>query len=224
MKTQLDFEKSLWDKSIDFIAGVDEVGRGALAGPMVVAAVILKKADLSRVHSILINNDVSSQKNRESKEGKYLRIKDSKVLSPKVRGELSKFIIENCVSFATFQVSALEIDTLGISRCTQKAFQGAIKALKTAPEHILTDAFPIREYPAQIQTNIKRGDKLSLTISAASIVAKVFRDNLMTELGTGEDYACYNFGKHKGYGTAEHLSRLREHGLSNQHRKSFIHL
>lgn len=209
----LKYEKSLWDKGVDLIAGVDEVGRGALAGPMVVGAVILKASDFvtpstSEKHT---NNDI------------YKRIKDSKLLSPKKREELSAFIIQNCLCYSVFQVSAQEIDSYGISACTQKAFFGAVKALKVAPDHILTDAFPIKVFPQAVQTNIMSGDRASLTISAASIIAKVFRDNLMCHLGKLRGYANYGFEKHKGYGTKLHMENIVQHGISNIHRKTFIH-
>jgi ribonuclease HII len=208
MTDALRYERSFWSKGIDFIAGVDEVGRGALAGPMVAGAVILKTEDLKNS----TNNDVYSQ------------IKDSKLLSPKSRAELSEFIIKNCVCYSVFQVPAYEIDTDGISACTQKAFLGAVKWLHVNPEHILTDAFPIKEFPQTVQTNIVSGDRLSITISAASIVAKVYRDNLMCELGNRPDCTMYGFEKHKGYGTKLHMENIVRYGLSNLHRKTFIHL
>jgi len=214
MFTNLDFEKSLWEKGIDLIAGVDEVGRGALAGPMVVGAVILKPQELTRVYKLPKDNDVPSL---------YIQIKDSKLLSAKKRAVLSDFIIQNCLCYSVFQVSNKEIDSLGLSACTQKAFSGAIKSLKIKPEHVLTDAFPIKEFPQTIQTNIKAGDRLSLTISAASIVAKVFRDSLMCDLGKQEKFKVYGFEKHKGYGTRLHKEKIAQHGISNMHRRTFIH-
>jgi len=204
----LRYERSLWGKGVDLIAGVDEVGRGALAGPMVAGAVILKTGDLKKI----TNNDIYSQ------------IKDSKLLSPKKRTELSEFILKNCLCYSVFQVSAYEIDTKGISACTQKAFSCAVKWLRIAPEHILTDAFAINEFPQAVQTNIVSGDKLSITISAASIVAKVYRDNLMCDLGKQVDYINYGFAQHKGYGTKLHLDNIAQHGISDIHRKTFIHL
>jgi ribonuclease HII len=215
----LKYEKSLWDKGIDLVAGVDEVGRGALAGPMVVGAVILNVTDLKELD--YTNNDIS-KRNGGFKE--YLQIKDSKLLSAKKREELSAFIIQHCVCYSVFQVSEKEIDSLGLSACTQKAFFNAVKSLKIAPEHILTDAFSIKNYPQTIQTNIISGDRVSLTISAASIVAKVFRDKLMCDLGKLPNYASYGFEKHKGYGTKMHMESIVKNGISDLHRKTFIHL
>ena len=220
----LRYEKSLWDKGVDLIAGIDEVGRGALAGPMVVGAVILRAEDLQRVHRLLTDNDVELVKKTFPKHlSPYRQIKDSKLLLPKKRKELGDFIIQNCLCYSVFQVSAQEIDTLGISACTQKAFLGVVKSLKVAPDHILTDAFPVKALPQTIQTNIVSGDRASLTISAASIIAKVFRDNLMCNLGKLPDYANYEFAKHKGYGTKLHFEKLTQHGVSNLHRQTFIH-
>lgn len=214
MPTNLEFEKALWTKGVELIAGVDEVGRGALAGPMVVGAVIFKVGDLQQLYTSYRNNDVSSP---------YSQIKDSKLLTSKKRAELSAFITQNCLCYSVFQVSPQEIDTLGLTRCTQKSFSGAVSSLKIKPEHVLTDAFPIKAFSQAIQTNIQAGDRLSLTVSAASIVAKVFRDNLMCDLGRAPDYACYGFEKHKGYGTKQHIDSIVAHGISNVHRRTFIH-
>ncbi len=213
----------MWDRGIELIAGVDEVGRGALAGPMVVGAVILKPADLFQVHKLLTNNDVEDAYPDRPKIEKYLEIKDSKLLSAKKREELNSFILQNCLCYGVFQVENTDIDTKGISACTQIAFSGAVKSLSICPEHILTDAFPIREFPQAIQTNITSGDKLSITIAAASIVAKVFRDKLMCDLGKLPNYAMYGFEKHKGYGTKLHFERLAGYGVSAIHRRTFIH-
>lgn len=232
----LRYEKTLWTNGVELIAGVDEVGRGALAGPMVVGAVILKLDDLRQLSDYLsrsnqadqtaihTNNDISSRNQQvEQKVKMYRQIKDSKLLSPRKRGELSTFITQSCVCYSVFQIDNNEIDAHGISACTQKAFTGAVKSLKTSPEHILTDAFGIKTFPQVVQTNITSGDKLSITISAASIVAKVFRDKLMCDLATLPEYAMYDFAKHKGYGTRLHMEKIVEHGISNLHRQTFIH-
>lgn len=241
----LQYEKSLWTKGIGLIAGIDEVGRGALAGPMVVGAVILKLDDLKQLadfnrhddktHQDLYknqtehaewptNNDISSTNEVDiQKIQMYRQIKDSKLLSPKKREELSAFIIKSCLCYSVFQIDNKNIDTHGISSCTQKAFTGAVKSLQIPPEHILTDAFPIKTFPQVVQTNITSGDRLSITISAASIIAKVFRDKLMCDLGNQPEYAVYDFAKHKGYGTKLHLQKIAQYGISEVHRRTFIH-
>ncbi len=217
---RLSFEHNLFNKGVELIAGVDEVGRGALAGPMVSGAVILNKTALIRVHEILTNNDVAPVADQELQ--KYTLIKDSKLLTPKKREVLANFIKSVCVAWSVFQISPQEIDTYNVSICTQKAFYGAIKELSTQPNHILTDAFRIPAFPEYIQTNIIGGDNLSLTIGAASIVAKVFRDSLMTDLSADPVYACYEFHRHKGYGTKLHFAKIAQYGISPLHRKSFI--
>lgn len=223
-ENNLQFEKSLWDRGVSLIAGVDEVGRGALAGPMVVCALILKQDDLYKVHDLLTNNDIKDG-NPESQEKYklYLQIKDSKLLTPKKREKLNAFILKNCLCYSIYQVNNQEIDALGLSVCTQKAFSGAVKSLNTKPEHILTDSFAIKDIPQVVQTNIKSGDRLSITISAASIVAKVFRDKLMCDLGKTPEFAIYDFAKHKGYGTKLHFEKISQHGISKIHRRTFIH-
>lgn len=250
----LSYEKSLWDRGVCLIAGVDEVGRGALAGPMVVCAVILDKQKLKEAYQTYkdvleqiiqinnINNDIRSFKNnevlkliknlknkKEYDEKKhnqlinYLGIKDSKQLTPNKRTEIAKFIKQVCISYSIYEISNNHIDNMGISACTQKAFYESVQRLKVAPEHILTDSFPINKYPKNIQTNIKHGDRVSITISAASILAKVYRDNLMIKLGGNPKYKIYEFEKHKGYGTKLHIQKIKEYGISNLHRRSFIH-
>ncbi len=220
----MQFEQALWGRGVSLIAGVDEVGRGALAGPMVVCALILKQNDLCRVYKLLTNNDIGDANPEElEKHKQYFQITDSKLLTPKKRGDLNDFILKNCLCYSIYQVTNQEIDALGLSACTQKAFSGAIKSLATKPEHILTDAFPVKEYPQTIQTNITAGDRVSITISAASIVAKVFRDKLMCDLGSQPEYAMYDFARHKGYGTKLHLQKISQHGVSKIHRRTFIH-
>lgn len=223
-KNNLQFEKALWDRGVSLIAGVDEVGRGALAGPMVVCALILKQNDLFRVYNLLTNNDIKGVSPDDiKKRTPYFQITDSKLLTPKKREHLNNFILENCLCYSIYQVTNQEIDALGLSACTQKAFSGVIKSLAIKPEHILTDAFPVKGYPRTIQTNITAGDRVSITISAASIVAKVFRDKLMCDLGNTPEFAMYNFARHKGYGTKLHLQKISQYGISNIHRYTFIH-
>lgn len=225
MKHNLAFEQALWNKDIQIIAGVDEVGRGALAGPMVACAIILNPVHLNALvgenqgeENPAENNDVSSETIEV-----YKQIKDSKLLSPKKRAFLSEFIKEHCIGWAVFEVSNREIDKQGIAHATQTAFAGAVEGLMIKPEFILTDAFAIKKYSDQIQTNIISGDRKSLSISAASIVAKVYRDNLMVQLSKRQEFNHYGFEQHKGYGTRLHLANIQAFGISNLHRISFIH-
>ncbi|MFA6981405.1 MAG: ribonuclease HII [Patescibacteria group bacterium] len=205
------YETFLWDGGIQNIAGVDEVGRGALAGPLVTAAVILNKEHLYR------NNDVSSEIMEL-----YEQINDSKLLTPKKREKLSEFIREHAVTFSISQIENTEVDDLGISASTQKAFFNSIQNLKVKPGHVLTDTFEIKKLTKANQTNIIKGDTKSITIAAASIVAKVYRDALMVKMH--ETYQEYGFDKHKGYGTIFHMGALKKYGPCKIHRITFAPL
>ncbi len=215
----LDYELNLWNKKTKYIAGVDEVGRGCLAGPFVSAAVIL---DIKHFKELLGNdviiNDVLYQKIPKP----YRQIKDSKKISPKKRKELSDYIKEHAISYSVEVIEPANIDEWGISKCTQIAFFNSVKHLKTAADHVLTDAFKISAFPDTYQTNIIGGDNKSITIAAASIVAKVYRDELMVKLhGESDEYKKYAFDKHKGYGTREHLENISKFGICDLHRRSF---
>lgn len=203
----IDLERELFNKGIRHIAGVDEVGRGPLAGPMVIGAVIL---DIGKILSG--NYDVSFEK-------LYEKINDSKKVTEKNRIELAKFIKENCLAFSIIEISHTELDLTGISKSTQKAFFESIKNLKVLPQHIFTDAFPIKSISKEKQTNIIKGDSRSISIAAASIIAKVYRDDLMTRYA--EQYPEYGFEKHKGYGTKLHKEAIYKYGPCEIHRKSF---
>lgn len=198
------YEQILLNKKIKIVAGVDEVGRGCLAGPMVVGCVIW---DLEQI---------SQQKNDE-----ITQIRDSKQLSAKKRVILAEFIKQNCLSYSIEKLDSQTIDTLGIGQCTQIGFYTAVTKCKPHPQHVLTDAFEIKKLTKDHQTNIISGDKKSITIAAASIIAKVYRDDLMTKLHENPKYSLYNFDKHKGYGTKLHLEKLKLHGPSDIHRFSF---
>lgn len=173
------------------VAGVDEVGRGCLAGPVTAAAVIL-------------NNPV---------EG----LKDSKKLSPKRRGELSKIIMQNCI-YSLGNVQNEEIDEINIHQATLKAMQKAIINLPIAPDLIYVDGKFIPNVEISCKAVIG-GDMLIPEISAASIVAKVYRDTIMTELD--KKFPVYGFANNKGYGTRQHLVALQREGYSSFHRLSF---
>jgi len=176
------------------IAGVDEAGRGPLAGPVVAAAVMLP------VRCRLIGVD------------------DSKQLSVSARDRLYDAIMERAICVGVGLSTAEEIDQLNILEATKLAMRRALAALSPAPDYVLIDAVPLIGVAMLVRPIIK-GDALSLSIAAASIVAKVTRDRLMAQFH--EAYPQYNFLSHKGYGTEEHLARLAEHGPSPIHRRTF---
>ncbi len=190
-------EKALVLKGYRYIAGIDEVGRGALAGPVTAAAIILPF-------------DVNAP---------WLKlVRDSKQLSPIKREYLFNHIKETAISVGIGMAQREIIDELGIIKATRLAMKLAIKQLTPSAETLLIDYMEIPEISLP-QKGIKKGDSLCLTIACASIIAKVTRDRLMTELD--ETYPGYNFSHHKGYGTGRHLDCLYRLGPSPVHRQSF---
>lgn len=190
----LKYEKDLYKKGISLIAGVDEVGRGPLAGPVVVTAIIMPK-------DFYI-------------EG----INDSKKLSPKKREELYDIILEKAICCNTVFIDNKEIDESDIYRCTQKAMYMAIEGLSIKPEHVLIDAMPLPNLCIN-HDSIIHGDAISASISAASIIAKVTRDRYMMQMDM--KYPLYGFKDHKGYGTKKHIEAIMKYGPCDIHRKSF---
>ncbi len=206
----LHFERDLWTSGNTYVAGIDEVGRGALAGPMVVCAVVLDKNRLPDF------DDLPEDKKL------YTFINDSKKVTPKRRLILSDYLINEVLSYSIIEIPHFELDEFGLVTCTQKAFAEAVKKLSVKPHHVLTDNYEIPTIASSSQTNLIRGDNKSMTIAAASIMAKVYRDNLMIELHERSDkYKVYGFDKHKGYGTLLHREMIKKHGYSDVHRKSF---
>ncbi len=188
-----EFETELYNNGINFIAGIDEVGRGPLVGPVVTAAVILPK-------------DFYDE-----------RINDSKKLTEKKRELLYYVIMENALSVGIGMSSPEVIDEINILNATKKAMIEAINNLSIKPEHLLIDAVKLDiDIP---QTSIIKGDAKSESIAAASIIAKVTRDRMMVELD--EKYPMYDFKHNKGYGTKKHIEALYEYGPIKEHRKSF---
>ena len=188
-----EYENELYDKGIKYIAGVDEVGRGPLVGPVVTAAVILPK-------------DFYDE-----------RINDSKKLTEKKRELLYDVIMKNAISVGIGISSEKIIDEINILEATKRAMKEAINNLNVTPEHLLIDAVKLDlDIP---QTSIIKGDAKSESIAAASIVAKVVRDRMMYELDS--KYPMYDFKNNKGYGTKKHISALREYGIIDEHRKTF---
>ncbi|NRD78858.1 ribonuclease HII [Bacillus sp. BRMEA1] len=187
------YERKMQAQGFQLIAGVDEVGRGPLAGPVVAAAVILP-------------------------ENFFLAgIDDSKKLSEAKRNEYNEIIRREAVAFSVAMVSAEEIDELNIYQATKKAMKTAILTLSSGPDALLIDAMRLETpYPSE---SIIKGDANSVSIAAASIVAKVARDELMKEIGL--IYPEYGFRHNMGYGTKEHLLALEKHGITPYHRKTF---
>ena len=188
------------------ICGIDEAGRGPFAGPVVAGAVILPADVLDRL---------------EDPEGMCIYgLNDSKKVSPKRREELYEEIIDKSVAYGVGMNSPARIDEINILQATYEAMRRAVEDLGVMPDILLNDAVTIPELPIR-QVGIVKGDARSLSIAAASIVAKVTRDRLMVEYA--DIYPEYHFEQNKGYGSAEHIRALREHGPSPIHRRSFIH-
>jgi ribonuclease HII len=196
-KPSLAEEKALRAEGYSFIAGVDEVGRGALMGPVVAAAVIMPENIKPRWKS---------------------RVRDSKQLSPEVREYLYPFIQETAISFGIGATANDIIDTVGIAPATCMAMVAAIRQLNPQPQFLLIDFVRLHELPIP-QKGIVDGDSLCFSIACASIIAKVTRDCMVVEMD--RDYPGYGFAGHKGYGTREHITCLREKGPCPLHRRSF---
>ena len=191
----LDYQEQFYSNKVKVIVGVDEAGRGPLAGPVVAAACILPRAYINK------------------------EINDSKQLSEKKREELFEIIKKDAIAFGVGIVSAEEIDKLNIYEATKKAMKEAIANLKHEFDLILTDAMPLKGFDVEVIPIIK-GDAKALPIAAASIIAKVTRDRMMKELA--KKYPEYGFDVHKGYGTKKHMEALKQYGpIKGVHRFSY---
>lgn len=187
------YEHTLEQEGCSFIAGVDEAGRGPLAGPVVAAAVILP------TNCTLYG------------------LTDSKQLTEKQRDYFDQQIKQHAISYEITFVSTTVIDNINIYEATKKAMIDSIDHLDVTPDHVLIDAVPIDiDLP---KTVIEKGDQKSISIAAASVLAKVARDRYMEQLD--QKYPVYQFSRHKGYGTKVHLDMLRTHGITPYHRKTF---
>lgn len=188
-------ENRLKDMGYRFVAGVDEAGRGPLAGAVYAAAVILPEdAELDGIN-------------------------DSKKLSPKKRDELYDLITEKAISYAVFAVDEKRIDEINILNATFEAMNGAVNSLSVKPDYVLIDGNKIRGMEIPHETLVK-GDAKSISIAAASILAKVSRDRYITEMA--KEYPQYGFEKHKGYGTAAHNEAIKRYGPCPIHRRTFL--
>lgn len=189
-------EEEIYQKGINLIGGIDEAGRGPLAGPVVVACVVMPRDSMI--------------------EG----VNDSKKVSEKKREKLYDEIIENAVSYSVGIIDQKEIDNINILNATKLGLTTAVKELKVKPEIILVDALTNIDTCGIPYQSIIKGDAKCYSIAAASIVAKVTRDRIMKQWD--EIYPQYGFEKHKGYGTAMHIAAIKEYGICPLHRHSFI--
>src|SRR5215470_13430380 len=189
------YEKKLRANGVARIAGIDEAGRGALAGPVVAAAAILPE------------------------KFRHRRLNDSKQLAPELREEIYADLTNNSqIKWAVGVIDSIEIDRINILRASHRAMRMAITALVEPPDHVLIDGLPVIPFPFP-QTAIIDGDCISLSIAAASVIAKVTRDRMMRDFCS--QFPQYCFAQHKGYGTELHLLKLHEFGPCPIHRRSF---
>jgi ribonuclease HII len=226
----LRYEKAVWKKGYRFVAGIDEVGRGAVAGPVVAGCVVFKR------NFRLIkgrNSDVIP------------KIDDSKKLTSGKREIADAWIRQNAVTWGIGKVTASEIDKSGIVKATNKAIREAVKNANNRQhiriQYLLIDAFyipyirgirmPLKRYRKRLkgknignsqQTAIIKGDQKCFSIACASIIAKVYRDRLMITLSKNMEYNKYAWDKNKGYGTPRHIKILKRYGKSSLHRSSFL--
>ena len=190
-----EIDKSYFKEGYNYICGIDEAGRGPLAGPVVVAAVIMPKDSMI--------------------EG----VNDSKKVSEKKREKLYELIIEEAISYSVGIVDQNEIDRINILNATKAGLTEAVRTLKVKPELILVDALTNIDTCGVPYQSIIKGDAKSYSIAAASIIAKVTRDRIMREYDN--IFPMYGFEKHKGYGTKAHVEAIKENGLCMIHRKTF---
>jgi len=198
----LQFERQAWGRGYLRLAGVDEAGRGPLAGPVVAATIVFDKAFLEA-----------------EQYGRLKSVNDSKKLTPRERETLYGVLTQTCPCVWGVGIAVVaEIDALNILRATHLAMARAIAAVNPQPDFILIDGLPVPGIPVPSQS-IVQGDGRSLSIAAASIIAKVTRDRMMLLLD--QQYPQYGFARHKGYGTRMHMQALLENGPSPVHRRSF---
>ncbi len=188
------YENKCYNRGCKYICGIDEVGRGPLAGPVVAAAVILKK------------------------DSYFEGLNDSKKLSKKKREELFEQITKEAVAYSICEVDNIEIEKYNIYNAARIAMMRAVEKLDIKPDFLLIDAMPFENYSIPNFSMIK-GDEKSVSIAAASVVAKVYRDNLMEKYA--KEYPYYDFENNAGYGTKKHLDALEKYGVSPIHRRDF---
>jgi len=205
-----DYEKPLWDKGL-LVGGCDEVGRGSFAGPVVAAVVVFPPGTSFELQSDLARHNII--------------IDDSKKLSARSRERTSLWIKKTAVAVGLGKVGVPHINRYGIKKATETAMRRAVSDCRMAISHLLVDAFYVphlRGLGIRSQTAIVKGDSISLSIAAASIVAKVYRDALMQSLSANEKYFPYGWDTNKGYGTEVHREAIIKYGLTRHHRNQFV--
>ena len=193
------YERVLTRAGLSPVAGVDEAGRGACAGPLVVAAVVLRPSRIARI----------------------TELGDSKALTVKARNTAYSQIMDAALDWSVITIPAAQIDRLGLHVCNVCGMRRALAALGNDPGYVLTDGFPVRGLTAPALAMWK-GDQVAACVAAASIVAKVTRDAIMCELD--KSFPAYGFARHKGYSTRGHMKALAEHGPCPEHRTSFVNV
>jgi len=192
-------ERVLQHHGFPWVAGADEAGRGACAGPLVVAAVVLPAGARGQVPGLA----------------------DSKLLTEKAREKAYDEVVRRALAWSVVVVPAREVDRWGLHVMNVRAMRQAVSRLAPCPSYVLTDGFPIKGMPAPTLA-VWKGDQVAACVAAASVVAKVTRDRLMIELHGR--FPAYDFARHKGYSTPEHMAALDEHGPCAEHRFSYVNV
>ncbi|MEP6696839.1 MAG: ribonuclease HII [Pseudonocardiales bacterium] len=192
-------EGTLRRRGFDHVAGADEAGRGACAGPLVVAACVLP----------------------EGRRGQVPGLADSKLLTPAVREEVYGEVVARAHAWAVVVIPADEVDRRGLHRCNLEGMRRAVLLLQPRPAYVLTDGFPVSGLPVP-GLAVWKGDRVAACVAAASVLAKVTRDRIMVDLH--DRFPCYDFAQHKGYVTPEHAAALDAHGPCSEHRHSYVNV
>lgn len=193
------FERVLHNHGFPHVAGADEAGRGACAGPLVVAAVVLPAG----------------------KRGEVPGLADSKLLTEKAREQVFAQVVRRALAWEVVVVPPQEVDRQGLHVMNVRAMRQAVGRLDPCPSYVLTDGFPITGMPAPTLA-VWKGDRVAACVAAASVVAKVTRDRLMVQLDA--EFPGYDFAQHKGYSTPEHMAALADHGPCREHRFSYVNV
>jgi ribonuclease HII len=196
------FERSLAKAGLEPVAGADEAGRGACAGPLVIGAVVLAPG-------------------RPGRSSKVPGLADSKLLTPLARERVYKQVVARAAAWSVVIIPASEVDRIGLHKANIEGMRRAVAGLGVRPAYVLTDGFAVAGVGAPA-LGVWKGDRVAACIAAASVIAKVTRDRLMVAMH--DDFPSYGFAAHKGYITPEHQSALAEHGPCAQHRRSFINV